>query len=224
MGGLESKRVLRILGPLVSSSRNVRCGRRRGRCLAVLHSRVVESSVQQQRSEVPALAVSVSVPPYVEFGPTVDARHIRSSHLEPGAIFGLRPCGDEVRMDGLERFRVAIGSLRREHPSVPLVLRIPTPLDASAAVLIQHAAQLRVRGVLLDGEPISDALRRTLTSPVDLASDVVDWLSFRLPRLSPEVAELCRTIFREGPAVARIEMLFEPVLTELRDLTPEEAP
>lgn len=167
--------------------------------------------MQEQRSEAPALAVSLSVPPYAEFGPTVDAQRIRGSHLEPGAVFGLRPCRGEDRMEGLERFGLAIGSLRREHPSVPLVLRIPTPLDANAAVLIQHATQLRVRGVLLDGEPIPDALRRTLTSPVDLASDVVEWLSFRLRRLSPEVAELCRTIFREGPAVARIEILLARV-------------
>ena len=225
MGGLESGTLPRILGPLDFVRR------RSGSEWPSATSPTSRSSasprvIVQQRSEVPTLAVSVSVPPYAEFGPAVDARRIRSSHLEPGAVFGLRPSdGDasdasfdasfdapfDAPVNGLDRFAQAIVALRRAHPAVPLVVRIATPLDASAAVLIQHAAQLRVRGVLLDGEPVPDALRRTLTAPIDLAADVVAWLSFRLPRLSPEVAELCRTIFREGPAVARIELLLARV-------------
>lgn len=157
---------------------------------------------------MPAVAVSASVPPYREFGPTVDARLIHRFHLAPGAVFGLRSQPRDGSLDGLAS---GIQWLRRNHPAVPLVLRVAGTLDANTAVLIQHAAQLRVRGVLVDGEPVQEALRGTLTAPVDLAADVVDWLSIRLPRLSPEVAALCRTIFRDGPAVPRLDILLSRV-------------
>jgi AraC-like DNA-binding protein len=152
----------------------------------------------------PAAAVCVSTPPYAEFGPPVDARLLRPCHIAPGTVFGLRALERADAMDLLAR---QFAELRRCHPSVPLVLCLDGRFDADVASLIQRAALLRVRGVIVAGEPMPDALRRPLTSPADLPADVVDWLSFRVRRLSPEVAELCRAIFREAPAAPGIEAL-----------------
>lgn len=161
-----------------------------------------------QRIEAPALAVSVSVPPYDEFGPPVNARLLHDSHLTTGAIFGLRP---DRRDASFEALSDQVIQLRRRHPAVPLVLCIPDGLDARSARLIQRSAQLRVRGLVVGNEPVAEALRRTLTMPMDLAADVTEWLALRLPRLPPEVAELCRTIFRNGPAVPQLETLLARV-------------
>lgn len=161
-----------------------------------------------QRTDAPALTVSVSAPPYREFGPPVNACLLRESRLVTGTIFGLRP---DRWNPSLDAFSEQVTHLRRRHPAVPLVLCLPDGLDATTAELIQRAAQLRVRGLVVGSEPIADALRRTLTMPLDLASDVTDWLSLRLPRLPPEVAELCRTIFRNGPAVPQLEKLLSRV-------------
>jgi len=147
------------------------------------------------------VAVSVIEPPYSAFGPATDISRIDHRNLIPGAVFGLRVDGHLLDAESLTG---ALHDIRTCYAAVPVVLRVPDRLDSAVARLIQLAAQLHVRGVLVDDEPVGEALQRVLTAPIDLATDVVEWLSLRLPRLPPEVAELCRHIFRYAATETKV--------------------
>jgi AraC-like DNA-binding protein len=163
--------------------------------------------VYQQRNAC-ALAVSIAAPPYDSFGATVDLRAICPGNLVLGTIFGLEISGALTDADVLVR---ETQSIRHQWPGVPLVLRISGGLDTNALHLAQVAAQLHVHAVVIDGEPIADVMRRILTTPLDLAADVVAWLAMRLPLLPPQVADLCRVIFRYATAESTVGALLSSV-------------
>lgn len=155
----------------------------------------------QYRSEPPAFAVCPIGPPYASFDPASDADRLCPCELGPGTVFGLqmrrRPCSVEALAQALHR-------IRRRFPAVPMVLRLSQPLDPEAVHLTQLATQLHVRGAIVDPEPVHQTLRRLLTDPVDLAADVVEWLSMRGPRLPPAVSHLVHHIFRLAPGRAEV--------------------
>lgn len=162
-----------------------------------------EVPVTHQHNGV-ALAVWVITPPYARFSHVVNVRRLSPREFPIGTVFGLEA---EARTDDPTALRDSILCLRQRFPAVPLVLRLRQRFDVRTAHLIQRATQLHVRGVIIEGEPLPDTLRACLTAPVDLPGDVVDWLTLRLPRLSPHVAELCRVIFRHAPHEAQLEVL-----------------
>jgi AraC-like DNA-binding protein len=162
----------------------------------------------QYKSEPSALTVFPIAPPYASFAPASDAERLCPYELSPGTIFGLevrqRPCSVESLRQGLHR-------IRRRFPAVPMVLRLPQPLDPETVHLTQLATQLHVRGAIVDPEPIRQTLRRLLTDPVDLAADVEEWLSVRGPKLPPAVSHLVRQIFRLAPRRAEVPALLGEV-------------
>lgn len=162
------------------------------------------SIVQHQQCPSP-LTVSVTSPPYARFGRAIDVDRIRPCDLCSGAIFGLEV---GARPYDLELLRCRLLRLRQHHPAVPVVLRLGRDLDVEAAHLIQVAAQLHIRGVVVDGDPIRDTLCRFLTEPVDLGADVVEWFSLRWRAMPPQLADLIRKIFLYGPTKAAVEKLF----------------
>jgi hypothetical protein len=162
------------------------------------------STVQHQQYAL-QLTVSVTSPPYAGFSRAVDANRIRACDLCPGAIFGLEL---GPRPWDLEPFKCDLLHLRQTHPAVPVVLRLGEELDVEAAHVIQVAAQLHVRGVIVDGDPIRETLCRFLTEPVDLAADVVEWLSLQRPAMPPQFVELIRKIFLHGETNAALQNLF----------------
>lgn len=159
--------------------------------------------VYQQR-DTQALAVAIAAPPYDSFGACVDLRGVDATNLAPGTVFGLELNNALPDDDALIR---ATQAARKLCPAVPLVLRIHGSLDPEAVRLIQRAAQLHVRAVVVDREPLADAMRRCLTAPLDLAADVVAWLAIRLPMLPLHVADLCRIIFRYASVETTIDEL-----------------
>lgn len=163
---------------------------------------------QQPQQARPPLAVSIITPPYAAFGRAIDVDRIQSCDLCPGAIFGLDLA---ERPHDLEPLRRSLLELRQRHPSVPVVLRLSRHLDVEAARLIQIAAQLHVRGVIVDGDPIRETLCRFLTEPVDLPSDVVEWFTLRRPCIPPQLAELIRKIFLYGPTRAAVQKLLSDI-------------
>ncbi len=154
------------------------------------------------------LTVSTAVPPYDSFGAPVELRSVNQGSLTPGTIFGVEVCTPLIDPESLIR---VTQEAHRRCPAVPLVLRIRGGLDANAMHLVQVAAQLHVRGTVVDGEPLADTMRRFLTAPLDLAADVVAWLAIRLPLLSPQVIALCRVIFR----YASVESTIGPLLASV---------
>jgi AraC-like DNA-binding protein len=155
-----------------------------------------------------ALAVSTITPPYAGFGRAADVDSIRPSDLCPGAIFGVE-LGDEPHDP--EMLKAGLLRTRQRFPAVPIVLRLPRDLDVDAAYLIQVTARLHVRGVVVEGDPIRETLRRFLTDPVDLAADVVEWLSLRRPALPPHFADLVRKIFLHARTRAAMQRFFTEI-------------
>lgn len=151
------------------------------------------------------LTVSVTAPPYACFGRAIDASSIRPCDLCPGAIFGLEL---GARPWYLEPLKCEVLHLRQHYPAVPVVLRLGEQLDIEAAHVIQVAAQLHVRGVIVDGDPLRETLCRFLTEPVDLAADVVEWFSLRRPTVPPQFVDLIQKVFRHGDTTAALQNLF----------------
>jgi AraC-like DNA-binding protein len=160
------------------------------------------------KQDAAAFAVSVITPPYVHFGSAVDVESIRPYELCPGTILGIEP---RTGRDEVEALKVGLLHARRRYPAVPFVLRLQRDVGIDAAYLIQVAAQLRVRAVIVEGDPIRDTLCRFLTSPIDLATDVVEWLSLRRPTLPPQLTDLIRKIFAHAPARGAEQQLFSEI-------------
>jgi AraC-like DNA-binding protein len=166
---------------------------------------VQSGNIVQHQQYLPPLAVSVASPPYAGFSRAIDADRIRPCDLCPGAIFGLELA--RRRWDP-EPLRCRLLRLRRRHPAVPVVLRLQPDIDVETAHLIQVAAQMHTRGVIVDGDPIRDTLCRFLTEPVDLAADVVEWFSLRWPAMPPQLTDLIRKIFLHGATRTAEQKLF----------------
>ena len=160
----------------------------------------------QQYPEYPSrLTVSVTSPPYACFGRATDASGILPCDLCPGAIVGLEL---GPRPWHIEPLKCDVLHLRRHYPAMPVVLRLGEQLDVEAAHVIQVAAQLHMRGVIIDGDPIRETLSRFLTDPVDLAADVVEWFSLRRPTLPPQFVDLIQKVFRHGDTTSALQHLF----------------
>lgn len=163
-----------------------------------------DTQYTQHQQHPPALTVSVTSPPYAGFSRAIEATRIRPTDLCAGSIFGLEL---GPRPWDLETLKQDLLRLRQQHPAVPVVLRLREDLDVEAAHVIQVAAQLHVRGVIVDGDPIRETLCRFLTEPVDLAADVVEWFSLRRPAAPPQFVDLIQKIFRHGETKAALQNL-----------------
>ena len=153
-------------------------------------------------------AVFPVAPPYTDFGPAMSACDPRLRDLPPGSILALR--ADESPCD-LPALEGSLSRIRHSHPTIPVVLRVREHLDVEAARLIALAAQLHVRGVIVDGQPVRETLRRVLTEPVDLGADVEEWLSLRRPQLPPDLSSLIRQIFRYAATGATVVPLLKQI-------------
>ena len=162
------------------------------------------------------MAASIIAPPYAQFGSATDCSSISQTALSPGAIVCVELEGSGPDDESLSQ---EITQMRQRQVAAPVVLRLHGDLDIEAAHLIQRVAQLHVRGIIVDGEPLLETLRRSLTAPVDLAGDVAEWLALRMPSLPPPVVELCRQIFRYAPIETEIASLLSTARARLRKVT-----
>jgi hypothetical protein len=166
------------------------------------------ASSKQHGARVP-LAATVITPPYTQVGPATNGDHLPARCLSPGAIVCVEIDGS--CMPGDDLLKHGILQIRRECTAAPVVLRIHGVLDNEAAHFIERAVRLHVRGIIVEGEPLHETLRRFLTAPLDLPADVAEWLCLRLPRLPPHVIELLRKIFRYAPTDTEVECLLDRV-------------
>jgi AraC-like DNA-binding protein len=74
---------------------------------------------------------------------------------------------------------------------------------------MQRAAGLRIRGVLFEGEPPRQTLRRMLTDTTMLAEDVEQWVMMREPGLPVTVVQLIGEIVRLAPRFSDVGTLLE---------------
>jgi AraC-like DNA-binding protein len=91
-----------------------------------------------------------------------------------------------------------IPHLRQAYPTVPVALRL-NDLDTPGAIQLAAAAgALRIRALLMPDEPLENALRRQLSTPQDLAGNLIEWLQLLSPRLPHRVTDLIHGLISEG--------------------------
>jgi len=143
--------------------------------------------------------------------------HIPSTHdasVPFGAILVVEPA---IPIDWLS-VRRDIYFLRQRLPAAPVVLRLSDNVSASSLDVARRAGQLCVRAILTATSDIAATLRPVLTTPTDLGSDMVEWLTlmkFELPtRLSMYVAD----IFHEATRHHDVASLAQPLDAGLRGM------
>lgn len=138
------------------------------------------------------LPIYVVRPPYERFVPLPSIAALERSDLSPGSVLAIgvaAPERDWLRLQGVTP------QLRSRFPGAALILRVPRTPDAASVHLARRAGELHIRAVLLESEPIELTLRRILTRPVELPSEVLEWLTVRGTTLTPELGEVVHEIF-----------------------------
>lgn len=120
----------------------------------------------------------------------------------------MRSCDPALQWD---QFVESVPRIRARHPAAPLVLQLPGDITPEAVHLARRAGRLRIRAVVVDGEPIEATLRRILPRPENLADDVIEWLTLRGLRLNGKLAPLIRDIVHLAPRHARICALLKAI-------------
>ena len=81
-----------------------------------------------------------------------------------------------------ERFSVremaaVLPTVRLDHQSAPFVLKLPSTLTPAHAHLIRSCDRLRFRAFCCEHEDMVAAIRAQITAPIDLTSDLTEWLT-----------------------------------------------
>jgi AraC-like DNA-binding protein len=101
--------------------------------------------------------------------------------------------------------------LRERCPALPVVLRMGHPAEPGEADWERRAAELHLRAVVYEGEPLPRRLRRVLTQPGDLAGELTEWLPLRLPGLPPAIVALVGTIVERAASFAEVGALLASI-------------
>ncbi len=151
--------------------------------------------------------LSVLHPPYEDLGAVPMAR-AHPVQLAAGAVIAMHVRCPSADWTLLPEW---IPAVRAAYPAAPLVLCVPQSSVLEMIHLARRAGTLRARAVLMEGEPIHETLRRAMTQPEDLASDVVEWLTLRRIRMSPVVSHLVRQIFTHAPQYGEVTDLLRAI-------------
>jgi AraC-like DNA-binding protein len=148
-------------------------------------------------------------PPYraAERNPRLDG--VTAAHMPVGTILGLEVTSTAASVDLLLE---AIGSLRRRFPANPVILWV-NPGEGDVAALASAVASLPARAVLIGRELKAETLRRSMTRPIEIARDLVEWLPFAGIRVTPVVGDLLTQIFRHARAYSDVSTLLQEVGT-----------
>jgi AraC-like DNA-binding protein len=137
-------------------------------------------------------------PPYLRPERLPNITRLCPRQLDPGTLLVVELEKPEAAWPNLQQW---LPRLRAAHPGAPLVLWVPGEVGAGdLANLARRAGRLGVRAVLTRYEAIEDTLRATLTEPVRLEADIVEWFGLRGVSVSPELGFLIQQIFYHAPA------------------------
>jgi len=150
------------------------------------------------------LSLHVLNPPYQEFEPLYTAQGLPPKQPPFGALVGLQASCALMQRDLLSEL---VPRIRAWFASTPVVLLLAGNLSEESIRLGWYAGVLRFRAVLMEGEPVSTTLRRSLTYPEDLPGDVLEWLLLQGIDLSPELCRLVGQIFAHAPTCTEISDL-----------------
>jgi AraC-like DNA-binding protein len=145
-------------------------------------------------------------PPYRSLPAPVPARWLHPAHLGLGSIVALPvpPLAADGRQLGPAVHRARV----RFHRATVILWGSGAP-ERGIAELALRAGRLRVRALLLEGQPIAEALRPALTSREELGDDAGDWLHLRGLAPSPALGHIVRQVFLLAPRFSRIHPLLE---------------
>jgi AraC-like DNA-binding protein len=148
-------------------------------------------------------------PPYraPERNPRLDG--VAAAHLPVGTLLGLEVTSTAPSIDLLLE---SITTLRRRFPANPVILWVNPP-EGDVAAVASAVAPLPARAVLIGRELKAETLRRTLTRPIEIARDVVEWLPLAGIRVTPVVGDLLTQIFRHARAHSDVSSLLQGVGT-----------
>jgi AraC-like DNA-binding protein len=141
-------------------------------------------------------AIALLRPPYERLEHQTGWSALDARPSAPGLIVGValdRPVEDCAQLDD------TIRRLRQRSPTTPVVLLLHLRVEDSL-FLTAHASRVGVRAVVCAGQPLREALRRSLTTDSSLAEDVVDWLGLYGMKLSPLVSSLVLQIVALAPS------------------------
>lgn len=133
-------------------------------------------------------------PPYTRFGDVASISALCTEEIGMGTLLALGISDPEQDWPVLH---ACVPQLRSRFPALPVVLRLkhPSP-DPEFLNFVRRTGGLRVRAVLPQNGLSPELLRRMMTEPIDIADDVVEWLSIRKVSSSHYVADLIHEIFR----------------------------
>jgi hypothetical protein len=140
-------------------------------------------------------AIALLRPPYDRIEHQTGWSSLDARSGAPGLIAGIQV---EQPLESYADLDDTIRRLRHHAPAIPVVLLLRLPAEDGLFVAA-HAARAGVRAVVWSGQPIGEALRKSLTEESSLAEDVVEWLGLYGLRLSPLVSSLLLQIVANGP-------------------------
>ena len=146
----------------------------------------------QTASAYPQIRLCVISPPYEELQPVSVESVEQISRARFGTLACIEICDPGVHWIVLSE---CIREVRSRCLSVPLVLRLPECVAGVPLDLVRRAGLLRIRAVLREGNGIYEELRAQMTDPVNLGEQVREWLSLRIPALTPPAIVLLGHLF-----------------------------
>ena len=147
-------------------------------------------------------------PPYEQFEAVPDLSAPDSQQLQEAAILAV---GVGSLDETWGEVAALVPGLRARYPAAPVVLRVGRPAEAGDAEWEHRAAELRVRGIVYEGERVANRLRAQLTAPIDLGGQLTEWLPLRMPGIAPAIVELVGDIVQRAPQFAEVGALLASV-------------
>lgn len=143
-------------------------------------------------------------PPYEQFEAVPDVSALAPTDLPDASLLAIGVSSPEEVWGDVAAL---VPQLRARFPAAPVVLRVGRDAEGGDLEWARRAGGLRVRAVLLEGEPPRPRLRRILTDATSLPEDLEQWLPMRLPGLAPGVVQLACGIVRLAPRFTEVGAL-----------------
>lgn len=154
--------------------------------------------------EVPTLTFFHLRSPYADLGTGIRYSDLPTERFGPGSLLVI---GLAVAEGAWPLLADAIPRLRCRFPSIPVVLRVNAVSGGVAVQLVQRAAHLSVRAVILSGDPLEATLRQALSRPLNLAGDALEWLNLRGITFSPPMRYLVGEIIDKAESYRNVSSL-----------------
>ena len=140
-------------------------------------------------------AIALLRPPYDRIEHQTGWSSLDARASIPGLIAGIQL---DRPLDDYSVLEETIRRVRHHAPAIPVVLLLQIPVE-DCLFVAAHASRAGARAVVWSGQPLGEALRRSLTEESSLAEDVVEWLGLYGLRLSPLVSSLLAQIVAQAP-------------------------